>query len=73
MKKEGNAVTKESVISAWEPKYQVFELAENAAKLFGENVRYECVSAALAAKNCKAATVKDAKQMVDNFMKKEVI
>lgn len=53
-----------------ESTYKVTELANNAKKLF--NTRPECVTAALKAANKETSTVKEAKSIVEAFLKKEV-
>jgi len=54
-------------------KYHVLELAECAGKVFGSNVKPECVIAAFKVKNIKRATTEEAKEIVNEFLKKEVI
>jgi len=51
--------------------YSAAELTSSAAKVFG--VQSECVAAALKLAGKEAATVKEAKEIVKLFMKKEVI
>lgn len=51
--------------------YTAEELAENAGNLF--SVRTECVAAALKVAGIKECTVSKANEIVESFMKKEVI
>lgn len=52
--------------------YGVNELANYAEKVFGANVRSECVVAAFKFAGKTEATKTEAKKIVDSFMKKEV-
>lgn len=53
-----------------ESMYSCNELAANAGKIF--NTRQECVTAALKAAGKSECTVSEAKEIVGNFLKKEV-
>ena len=53
--------------------YSITELAEHAEKIFGANVKRECVMAALQMKELKEASVVEAKEIVEAFLKREVI
>ena len=52
--------------------YDVNELAKYAEKLFGPEVRSECVVAAFKFAGKTEATRPEAKKIVESFMKKEV-
>lgn len=52
--------------------YEVSELAKYAEKVFGPNVRSECVIAAFKFAGMTEATRPEAKKIVESFMKKEV-
>lgn len=52
--------------------YGVNELAKYAEKVFGPEVRSECVIAAFKFAGKTEATRPEAKKIVENFMKKEV-
>lgn len=52
--------------------YEVNELAKYAEKVFGPNVRSECVIAAFKFAEVTEATKTEAKKIVESFMKKEV-
>ena len=52
--------------------YDVNELAKYAEKVFGPEVRSECVVAAFKFAGKTEATRPDAKKIVESFMKKEV-
>ena len=54
-----------------ESAYTVEELAANAGRIFG--TRQECVEAALKSVEKAECTVSEAKELVDKFLKKEVI
>lgn len=58
-------------VKAVEPVYSIKEFADNAKQLFG--VRRECVVAALKSARISSCTVSKAKEIVNIFMKKEVI
>lgn len=64
-KEAGSKKVKESV-------YNVNEFASNAEKVFGPNVRSECVVAAFRMAKKTEATKEEAKKIVTSFMKKEV-
>lgn len=67
---EQEAVQKES--KKTESIYSVDELAECASKVFGSKVRSECVTAAFKSAGKDTATVEEAIEIVEAFMKKEV-
>lgn len=52
--------------------YDVNELAKYAEKVFGPEVRSECVVAAFKFAGKTEATKTESKKIVDSFMKKEV-
>jgi len=52
--------------------YEVNELAKYAEKVFGPDVRSECVIAAFKFAGKTEATKPEAKKIVESFMKKEV-
>jgi len=52
--------------------YNVEELAEHASSVFGANIRSECVVAAFRHAGKTTAAVAQAKEIVNEFMKKEV-
>lgn len=66
------ADTKAAKKTPTESVYKVDELANYAEKVFGPNVRSECVIAALKFAGKTEATKVEAKKIVDSFMKKEV-
>lgn len=73
MEKKATAETKAAVKKTpTESVYGVNELAKYAEKVFGPNVRSECVIAAFKFANKTEATRPEAKKIVESFMKKEV-
>ena len=52
--------------------YEVSELAKYAERVFGPNVRSECVIAAFKFAGRTEATKPEAKKIVESFLKKEV-
>lgn len=56
-----------------ETTYSIAELAEHSEKIFGANVKKECVMAALQMKELNEASVVEAKEIVEAFLKREVI
>ena len=54
------------------PEYTVEEFASNAKKIFGEKVNADIVTAAFFVKGIKEATVSKAKEIVKEFVTKEV-
>ena len=68
---EGKAVQEEKKMPKQkESAYMAFELADNAAALFG--TRKECVLAALKEAGVQSCTLDRAKELVEKFRKKEV-
>lgn len=65
LKAEDSTVPTESV-------YEVSELAKCAEKVFGPDIRSECVVAAFKFEGKTEATRPEAKKIVESFMKKEV-
>lgn len=72
IKKNEELEQKETERPKVESNYTVKELSENAAKVFGSNVRSECVVAAFWNVGKETATLKEAIEIVSKFMKKEV-
>lgn len=65
-------VQTEEIKAETESVYSVDELAEYSNKVFGLNVRSECVVAAFKNAGKESATIAEAKEIVGTFMKKEV-
>lgn len=64
---------KSSTAEAGESVYSVTELAEHAEKVFGPTVRPECVTAAFRMKKRNSAALEEAKEIVEAFLKREVM
>jgi hypothetical protein len=56
-----------------EPLYTAKELANNADKIFGANVKSECVRAALEMNKVEESTISTCKRLVKALLEKEVI
>lgn len=72
MEKKGSTAVKIDTKEQTGSLYNVSELAANAKKVFGENVRKECVVAAFKHAGKIVATKDDAKKIIAEFLKKEV-
>lgn len=72
MEKKVNSSAKTPEKNTSEPLYTVAELAKSSEKLFGKDVRKECVVAAFRYAGKKEATKEEAKKIVTGFLKKEV-
>lgn len=67
---ETKSETKNVISKQAESIYTIDELSTNAKHLFG--VQAECVIAALKVADIKECTVSKAKEVVENFMRREV-
>ena len=78
MEKKVNSSAKTPEKNTSEPLYTVAELAESSEKVFGKDVRKECVMAGVRDggkkedSSKKEATKEEAKKIVTSFLKKEV-
>ena len=73
MEKKATADAKTAVKKTdTESVYEVSELAKYADKVFGQDVRSECVIAAFKFAGKTEATKLEAKKIVESFLKKEV-
>lgn len=70
--KETTIETPEVKAAAAESLYNVEELAEYASSVFGAGIRSECVLAAFRHAGKTTAAVAQAKEIVNDFIKKEV-
>lgn len=71
-KKSTAEIKAEAKKAPTESVYEVAELAQYAEKVFGPNVRSECVIAAFKIAGKTEASKPEAKKIVESFMKKEV-
>lgn len=55
-----------------ESMYPVEEIAQNATKILGASARPECVHAAFKMAGKDMASIKEAKKIVSDFLKREV-